>query len=188
MTDKPQKSFLRRWWWKVLLLLIIGLLFNKCSYYSLPSYGTVVDLETGEPIADAIVVTEWKGSTSNLLRSFDYCYHIETARTDKNGKFYISAWYGYFNDMIFNKHAHTEAFKVGYTGFVHNKDKPEYGRSWIDKITGSQKEYLVKFTGLKYKYFPSSYCDKQQIKNNKQKALDDEVNRAILWDSTREKD
>jgi hypothetical protein len=55
--------------------------------------GQVIDESTGKPVADAIVVLHWNGRWSKIFgESSGACYHVETARTDAQGKFQTPAW------------------------------------------------------------------------------------------------
>lgn len=53
--------------------------------------GVVIDKATGEPIEGAIVVAQWQGDGFHPVDSRTVCFHVESATTDQDGKFNITA-------------------------------------------------------------------------------------------------
>src|ERR1019366_8738308 len=55
--------------------------------------GRVINTETGEPIAGAIVAAKWMVSVSDgLADSSIVCSHVETAVSDAAGRYHFDAW------------------------------------------------------------------------------------------------
>ncbi len=54
--------------------------------------GVVLDATTHNPIEGAIIVARWEGWISALVETSSVCYHVETAKSDTEGRFRISKW------------------------------------------------------------------------------------------------
>jgi len=54
--------------------------------------GVIVDGDTGEPIADAIVVSKWITSSGPVGGSELICFHAGSAVTNAAGEYYMPAW------------------------------------------------------------------------------------------------
>lgn len=72
-----------------------------------PIEGQVLELGTGKPLPEAIVVGRWQESRSMLVDSQTVCVHVETAVTDAQGRFALPAWQGRTSALI-------DVFKPGY--------------------------------------------------------------------------
>lgn len=101
----------------------------------------VLDKDNNEPIADVYVVAKWKGR--GMVQSF--CYHVETAKTDKDGYFTIpgtldgpgkSFWSQRHVLVYFYKPGYTDATKDGKSYYSMNKVV-------IEKSKGTRKERFV---------------------------------------------
>jgi hypothetical protein len=69
-----------------------GDLFGEHTLSSGPVDGIVVDKVTQKPIAGAIVVGEWSGDRGGPVQSSTVSYHVETAVSNKLGRFAFKAW------------------------------------------------------------------------------------------------
>lgn len=79
----------------LLAVLLIGassLPSMGCAYSGGPIEGKVLEEGTDRPIADAIVVVRWQGTAFSFVESPTVCIHVETATTDKNGRYRIPFW------------------------------------------------------------------------------------------------
>ena len=139
---------------KLLLGLWFALLLLTQTAYALSSWpinGQVLDEETGKPIADAIVVVTWQGDRWQVVQSSTTCYHVETARTDAEGKYHIPAWSSPWkveNLTVFNREVYADAYKPGYTWPVNLSNNPE--RVLLRSFKGTSKqrlEYLLNQIG-----------------------------------------
>jgi hypothetical protein len=78
------------------ILVAVGLsafVFGAHALSGEPISGTVVDESTGKPVGNAIVVVHWNGDWTKIVgESSGACYHVETARTDANGRYEIPGW------------------------------------------------------------------------------------------------
>ena len=54
--------------------------------------GVIVNVDTGEPIPDAIVVADWITSSGTAGGSNLVCFHVGAATTDAAGEYYMPAW------------------------------------------------------------------------------------------------
>lgn len=75
----------------VLLFLNACLLLGAAKRFPEQS-GVVLDKNTHAPIEGAIVVARWLGYISQLVDTQSTCYHVESAVTDAEGRYVLSAW------------------------------------------------------------------------------------------------
>jgi hypothetical protein len=86
-----------------------------------PLDGHVINGETGEPIAGAIVAAKWLFSVSDgLADSSNVCSHVETVVSDAAGRYHFDArsepWYGIRHYLFTNSLGITvHAYKRGFT-------------------------------------------------------------------------
>jgi ankyrin repeat protein len=76
-------------------------------------HGVVVDVTTGQPIPDAIVVADWTATASGMVESRQVCLHTDSARTDSGGKYQMDDWNGY-PFLLYERARKASAFKFGY--------------------------------------------------------------------------
>lgn len=83
--------------------------------------GKLVDSETREPVAGAIVVAEWHGVREPFLHEPEIggahsCYHVALSRTDDKGLFRITAPFlkAYVPRMLPNRYNELVFYKEGY--------------------------------------------------------------------------
>ena len=59
-----------------------------------PVTGRLTDKASGQPIADALVVVKWDMAVGGGLAEKRYvCYHVETAKTDADGRYRVPKWH-----------------------------------------------------------------------------------------------
>jgi len=125
---------------KALAILVALLVISPLAYcglfgedeYSGPEIrGTVTDVDTGKPIAGAVVIWTWEGMRSMGIADAQHeCYRIDFATTDENGRFLFPAWkfrtkkFPYLRNRY---HGPEGIYKSGYKWFV-----PENGTSGIE--------------------------------------------------------
>lgn len=111
-----------------------------CAYSGGPVKGRVLDEEMNTPVADAIVVVIWQGTAFSFVESPTVCIHVETATTDKDGRYRIPFW-----------HASTEPSGVrGIQPYVAAIYKQSYQRSTrMPDSLGGGDQYLKQFKGTK---------------------------------------
>jgi hypothetical protein len=124
-------------------LMLISM--SACSLTGGPLQGVVLDKSTNQPIAGAIVVARWHGHWTNLLAgSSSACYHIETARTDANGRYAIPAWTRPpkpLEDFRFSDGGNdTAVFKPGYVDLSGGAG----GTMYMEPFVGTNDEYFAK--------------------------------------------
>lgn len=56
-----------------------------------PYEGLVRDVE-GRPVADALVLVKWMGTTPSMHSSRALCYYLALTRTRPDGRFHVPAW------------------------------------------------------------------------------------------------
>lgn len=98
-----------------LLLPLLLLPLAACGVSSKPIEGRVVDAETKKPLAGAIVVARWRGTYSALVDTHTECYHVETATTDKDGRYKMAGWWEMPKGPLFSKDSMVlDAYLPGY--------------------------------------------------------------------------
>lgn len=105
--------------WKLLMAAGVGALaLSSCALSGGPISGQVLDETTDKPVMDAIVVVHWNGSWSKLgIESSSACYHVETARTDAEGRCQIPAWTTPWHprDLFFSSNGQSyHVYRPGY--------------------------------------------------------------------------
>jgi hypothetical protein len=55
--------------------------------------GRLTDLDTGEPVTNAVAYGVWVGTRTSIMRSDGVCAWIESTRVDKQGAFHLPAWW-----------------------------------------------------------------------------------------------
>jgi hypothetical protein len=124
-------------------LMLISM--SACSLTGGPLQGVVLDKSTNQPIAGAIVGARWHGHWTNLLAgSSSACYHVETARTDANGRYAIPAWTRPpkpLEDFRFSDGGNdTAVFKPGYVDLPGGAG----GTMYMEPFVGTNDEYFAK--------------------------------------------
>ncbi len=95
-----------------------------------PVAGRVLDQDTGQPVAGAIVVVRWIGTaTKAFVDQHTACYHVETAKTDAEGRYATTSW--------------LEASKYRDLGSKEQRIKV-YKASYRQVDSEAAKHYLVK--------------------------------------------
>jgi hypothetical protein len=130
------------------VLLAAGLCLaslSACSLTGGPVQGVVVDESTGKPVAGAIVVAHWQGTVMKLHGASASCYHVETARTDAQGRYRIAAWTRQFSASdirLVREGTHFEAYKPGYWRPTHPDPAGDGTRIAIAPFQGTKDEYF----------------------------------------------
>ena len=100
---------------RLMAMLLALLPLTACGVSSSPIEGRVLDAETKKPIAGAIVIARWDGTYSALVDSHTVCYHVETATTDKDGRYKIPGWWEEPKGPFFGEGPmYLDAYKPGY--------------------------------------------------------------------------
>ncbi len=117
-----------------------------------PKKGVVLDWETKEPIAGAIVVAQWQGYRSAIVQTYSVCYHVESVTTDEQGHFRLPV---YLDHAFSVQEKHVMIF-IYKTGFKRSVDEDNYVRNFYkeglyyqekDNRTGEDRiDYLLKFS------------------------------------------
>jgi hypothetical protein len=142
--------------WKLSLALLAALCLvslQACSATGGPASGVVIDEATGKPVADAIVVVRWHGNWTKVFgESSSACYHVETARTDANGRYQIAAWSTSwsFSDFRFTPAGvDYHAYKPGYVTVFREAANVSPARIAIAPFKGTKDEYFEQVLSLR---------------------------------------
>jgi hypothetical protein len=112
-----------KWNFFVLLSGLLCLLTACAS--SGPLAGKVLEEGTNKPIAGAIVVARWQGDAFGLVHSPTVCVHVDTATTDAEGRYRITASFKSTDPIgVRNIKPIISAYKTGYvrSEFLSTKD------------------------------------------------------------------
>ncbi len=137
---------------KVLVLATLPLVMSGCMFYHAPTFkGTLLDVDTKQPIEGAVVVAQYEKETMNIFGggSGNTIINVREALTDRDGKFRIPSYttvidpFSWQSDMMFI------IFKPGYVslGFNLGDDFSYGGRKRDDYPTPWNKELKAKFPG-----------------------------------------
>ena len=131
---------------KLMTLAVFLLSLQACALSSGQINGQVLEERTGQPIPDAIVVVTWKGDWWAVVESSTVCYHVETARTDAQGKYHIPAWSSPWkveNLIVFNREVYADAYKPGYTWPINLGNTPK--NIFLARFKGTPAHRLESF-------------------------------------------
>ncbi len=113
-----------------------------------PVTGRVLDHDTGQPVAGAIVVVRWIGTaTKAFVDQHTACYHVETAKTDAEGIYETTSWLeaSKYQDLGF-KGRRIMVYKAGYRHIAGD----EGGMLYLEKervAVDQRLEYLLWLSG-----------------------------------------
>ena len=131
------------------LLLVSCFLLVGCGSEPLRSWpeirGRVLDAETEEPIEGVIVNMYTYGNLWAVVDSQSVCYRVETATTDKRGRFVIPSWSeGLKFSAARLKHRSERVFKAGYVESKKTYKMQSYrsGVWYQEKFRGTQREWF----------------------------------------------
>lgn len=112
-----------------------------------PKSGQVLDWETKEPIAGAIVVATWHGGFPAVVEQQHRCYHVESATTDEQGRFRIP-FHAEGPKLLIDKYRMYSAYKAGYRtaidegGRRHRSNYEKDGVLYLERDRRSVAERL----------------------------------------------
>ena len=139
---------------RLIIAFLMVLSLSACALTGGPINGMVLEDETDQPIAGAIVVVRWKGDLPGFADSNTVCYHVESTLTDEAGRYRIAKWKKKpdperdWERRIINKVFGVSAYKVGY-GFSTQKykvDENEY-LAMFEGSTEERLKYLLRISG-----------------------------------------
>jgi hypothetical protein len=117
----------------------LSLSSTACAYSGGPIEGKVLEEATDKPIAGAIVVVRCEGTAFSFVESPTVCIHVESATTDKDGRYRIPAWRASAKPWsVHGIEPIVTAYKAGYQW---PKRPP--------KSLGDEVQYLTPFRGTR---------------------------------------
>lgn len=130
--------------WRLLLLMILTV--SACNLSGQVIDGKVLDANTGQPIAGAIVVAQWEGYVSiGFGDSQTACFHVLGTTTDENGNYHLPAWKkDYDGKRIQRQTAYITVHSPGY----RRSSKRLTGVRYLAPFTGSTQDRLKYLKGL----------------------------------------
>lgn len=130
----------------ILILVLLAFLSACAGPQVWPSRkGQVLEWETKRPIEGVVVVATWNGYSTTMVDSQSRCYHVESAITDKYGRYRIPL-YAEGASMIYDRYISYTTYKEGYKGSIDNRgyyrQEKETGLFYMDKDSSSREERL----------------------------------------------
>jgi hypothetical protein len=148
----------------ILLIIIFILSTSGCALVSLKNWfeqdGKILYEDNGQPVPNAIVAAVWRGKNSDAEDAGTICYHVETTRSDNDGKFRIPGWREYFEfSKITDKEVSFVIYKPGFWSPEALLKVPAGTKPGVYKLQSLSKEnrqtnskfrlkYLQKLVGL----------------------------------------
>jgi len=145
VTDIPDMLGRRTPFIAVLFLLSVLGKGESLAAAGTPLDGQVLDYDTGQPIAGAIVVRKWSASRWRGESISAVCTHVETAASLDDGRFHFSAWADGTLSLA-QEASDPVAYKAGYESahpplnFVRRGDG-----TWVVFRSGAPSETLGVF-------------------------------------------
>jgi hypothetical protein len=134
---------------KLLKLGVVGVALavislKACSLSGSEINGVVRDEATGQPIADAIVVATWPAYVSKIFaESGTMCAHVDTARSDKEGRFHMASWTRPFSSQDVRTSVQAPEIAIYKPGYIrHATEGVNAGQYTIKRFVGSKVEYF----------------------------------------------
>lgn len=134
MTQLKLEEFIFRitTWFLVTILLLP---LSACGLSGETISVQVVDISTGKPVPNAVVVVRWKGHVSAIVDSQTVCVHVLSAITDEQGNSRFQSWRKPSKiGPVFDLHSVVTVHKAGY--------------QWPNPY-GVVRDQLVPFTGTR---------------------------------------
>ena len=128
-----------------LVLCILLLPLTACATEPPAKVGRVLEAGTNKPIAGAIVIARWKGFMPAPGHGSTLCYHVESAVTNAEGVYRISAWHEDLQHAILqDKTIYIDAYKSGYVRSQEFYKQQSYrqGIELMEGFKGTREERL----------------------------------------------
>jgi len=141
----------------LLFALFLQLFVVRASFGDGPIDGRVIDIDTNQPLADAIVIALWQKSSFGIGHSTSYCIHAETAVSGADGGYHVARWWQFPPILGWDGLIGMDAYRPGYES-VHShtpeaKRHPEY--VYMRKYVGTDAE---RFDYIAYRVFGGMNC------------------------------
>ena len=131
------------------LALVWLYLFIGISFWGGPIDGRVIDVESDLPLADAYVVARWQKSSFGIAHSSSSCIHVETAISDKDGRYFIPRWWQFPPLLWIDGLTGMDAYRPGYQSVAsytaEARRHPEY--VYMKKFVGTDVERFNYISG-----------------------------------------
>jgi len=116
----------------------VGVLLGIVSFCSWAEQGTIVDQATGRPLEAVVVVASFYGNAFNPVQPHTFCYHVDVAVSDAQGRFNIDRWSGDLRPWIIDRRRGLSFFKAGYR--TSPTWKPDTSPVLMQKFEGSVED------------------------------------------------
>ena len=126
-----------------MLIAALSLPTSGCAYSGGPIKGKVLEEGTDKPLADAIVVVRWQGTAFSFIESPTVCIHVESATTDKDGRYRIPAWRASVEPSgVRGIEPIVTPYKAGYQWPLRPPESLGGGVQYLRPFTGTREEQL----------------------------------------------
>ncbi len=126
------------------VVVLSTLFFTTYVWSQVPITGQVLDQETGQAIAGAIVSARWYATGSGSMGGgTSGCRHLETTKTDAEGRYRIPGWAGYLsptNWMLYDRKLSLDAYKSWH--IVGTKRRPTRETIYLRQFKGTLEEWF----------------------------------------------
>jgi len=137
-------------WKRPALLLVLLLPLQACATFAGSDVeGQVLEEGANKPVAGAIVIVRWAGSTAAFVESRSVCVHVESTTSDVQGNYHTKSWVAQ-SEMASTPFTQVApvptAYKPGYV-YVRKQDNVIY----LKPFTGGRGErikYLSRLSGV----------------------------------------
>ncbi len=138
--------------------VVLFVLSRGCSFAGGSVSGRVLDFNTGQPIAGAIVVVRWNGAAMGLVHSSRVCFHVETAVSDVDGRYRVSSWVRPPKPWaVWGTSTIVDAYQRGYESVRTQKTQTEAPEDvFMERSTGTDAEH---FQYLNWQVVSNTGCD-----------------------------
>lgn len=114
-------------------------MLSSCTLNGCSISGRVLEVGTEIPVVDAIVVVTWDGSISAIVDSKTVCVHVESTKTDAEGRYKVPGWFKRSSvGWVTNVGPIVDVYKAGY-------EQPKFGQEnvHLERSTSSPQQRLA---------------------------------------------
>jgi hypothetical protein len=116
-------------------------------YYYKPEFkGKVIDAESEEPIAGAVVVATYYKSTMGVPHRYSSIINVQETLTNQNGEFFIPSYTTIIQPLSVSSFVHFIIYKPGYGNYPFQQVNPPLGvneEDFFSETYGKEDEIAI---------------------------------------------